>query len=168
MRTRQFAVIDNRKFSSLYLFFAKGEIVLTYAGSLFFCTYSKETTVKVRNYISRKQVPKGQLISKCFFGIFNSPQNWMKKKLYCYGTSSQIVFVCFLGELKTPKRHFEINWRSCVLNGINKIWSGILISILPTTSNNQFRNYDFWILVKNLTFCIYMKKANKKDFWNWV
>ena len=27
-----------------------------------------------------------------------------------YGTSSRNVFVCFLGELKTPKRHFEINW----------------------------------------------------------
>jgi hypothetical protein len=26
-----------------------------------------------------------------------------------YGTSSEIVFVRFLEELKTPKRHFEIN-----------------------------------------------------------
>ena len=36
----------------------------------------------------------------------------MNKKvwLYYYGTSSQIVFVRFLGELKTPKRRFEINW----------------------------------------------------------
>ena len=25
-------------------------------------------------------------------------------------TSSRIVFVRFLGELKTPKGHFEINW----------------------------------------------------------
>ena len=30
--------------------------------------------------------------------------------IYYYGTSSRIVFVLFLGELKTPKRHFEINW----------------------------------------------------------
>ena len=30
-------------------------------------------------------------------------------QLYYYATSSRIVFVCFLGELKTPKRHFEIN-----------------------------------------------------------
>ena len=29
---------------------------------------------------------------------------------YYYGTLSQIVFVHFLEELKTPKRHFEINW----------------------------------------------------------
>ena len=29
---------------------------------------------------------------------------------YYYGTLSPIVFVPFLGELKTPKRHFEINW----------------------------------------------------------
>ena len=33
-----------------------------------------------------------------------------KSRLYYYGTSSRIVFVCFLGELKTLKRHFEINW----------------------------------------------------------
>ena len=54
--------------------------------------------------------PKGQLISKSLFGIFNSPKNERKKNpLYYYGTSSRIVFICILGELKTPKRHFEIN-----------------------------------------------------------
>ena len=52
---------------------------------------------------------KGQLISKCLFGIFNSPKNQRKIQLYYYGTSSRIVFVRFLGELKIPKRHFEIN-----------------------------------------------------------
>ena len=51
---------------------------------------------------------KGQLISVC---IFNSPKKRTKKnQLYYYGTSSRIVFVRFLGELKTSKRHFEINW----------------------------------------------------------
>ena len=56
-------------------------------------------------------MPKGQLISKSLFGIFNSPKKWMKKNLpYCYSTSSRIVFVRFLGELKTSERHFEINW----------------------------------------------------------
>ena len=34
-----------------------------------------------------------------------------KNRLYYYGSSSsRIVFVRFLGELKTTKRHFEINW----------------------------------------------------------
>jgi hypothetical protein len=33
-----------------------------------------------------------------------------KIRLYYYGTSSPILFVRFLGELKTPKIHFEINW----------------------------------------------------------
>ena len=37
-------------------------------------------------------------------------KNEQKNQLYYYGTSSQIVFVRVLGELKTPKRHFEINW----------------------------------------------------------
>ena len=31
-------------------------------------------------------------------------------QFYYYGTSSRIVFVRFLGELKTLKRHYEINW----------------------------------------------------------
>ena len=54
---------------------------------------------------------KGWLIWKCLFGIFNSPKKMNEKiRLYYYGTSSWIVFVRFLGELKTPKRHFEINW----------------------------------------------------------
>ena len=30
--------------------------------------------------------------------------------LHYYDTSGRIVFVRFLEELKTPKRHFEINW----------------------------------------------------------
>ena len=55
---------------------------------------------------------KGQLISKCLFGIFNCPKKWTKKFDFTtnYGTSSRIVFVRFLGELMTTKRHFEINW----------------------------------------------------------
>ena len=53
---------------------------------------------------------KGQLISKCLFGVFNSLKKRTKTiRLYYYGTSSRIIFVRFLGELKTPKRHFEIN-----------------------------------------------------------
>ena len=40
---------------------------------------------------------KGQLISKCLFGIFNSPKKRTKKfEFYYYGTSSRIVFVSFL------------------------------------------------------------------------
>ena len=52
---------------------------------------------------------KGQLILKCLFCIFNSSKETHQKiRLYYYGTSSRIVFARFLGELKTPKRHFEI------------------------------------------------------------
>ena len=54
---------------------------------------------------------KGQLTSKCLFGILNSLKKMNEKiRLYYYGcTSSRIVFVCFLGEFKTPKGYFEIN-----------------------------------------------------------
>ena len=36
---------------------------------------------------------KGQLISKCLFGIFNSPKK--RTKRFDYGSSSRIVFVRF-------------------------------------------------------------------------
>ena len=64
---------------------------------------------------------KGQLILKCLFDIVNSPQKTNKQlRLYYFGASSQIVFVHFLGELKTPKRQFEINWH---LEGSQLIFS---------------------------------------------
>ena len=54
---------------------------------------------------------KVTLISKGLFGILNSSKK-KKEKLRpnYYDTSGWIVFVRFLEELKTPKRHFEINW----------------------------------------------------------
>ena len=39
-----------------------------------------------------------------------SPKTNEKIWRYYYGSSSRIVFVRFLEKLKTPKRHFEINW----------------------------------------------------------
>ena len=53
---------------------------------------------------------KGQLISKCLYGIFNFPKKRTKNfDFTTMVTSSQIVFLRFLGELKAPKIHFEIN-----------------------------------------------------------
>ena len=52
----------------------------------------------------------GQLITKCLFGILNSSRKWKRKLPNYYGTSSWVVFVHFLEELKTPKIYFEINW----------------------------------------------------------
>ena len=51
---------------------------------------------------------KGQLISKCLIGIFNSPKKRMKK--FDYNTSIELFSFVFWKELKTPIRHFEINW----------------------------------------------------------
>ena len=54
---------------------------------------------------------KGQLISKCLFGIFNSPKKRTNK--FDFTTMKPQVdlssFV-FWRKLKTPKRHFEIHW----------------------------------------------------------
>ena len=54
---------------------------------------------------------KGQLISKCLFGVFDFFQKTNKIKL----TWGIIVvksnsFVCFWRKSMTPKNHFEINW----------------------------------------------------------
>ena len=54
---------------------------------------------------------KGQLISKCLFGVFNLSQNMNENKsTWGITVEKSNFFVCFLGELKIPKRHFEINW----------------------------------------------------------
>ena len=50
---------------------------------------------------------KGQLISKCLFGVFNSSKKRTKTillEVLYYG-----VVVCFFEGLKIPKRRFEIN-----------------------------------------------------------
>ena len=52
---------------------------------------------------------KGQLISKCLFGVFNSLKNERKQFDLRYHSSKVEFFGSFLGELKIPKRHFEIN-----------------------------------------------------------
>ena len=53
-----------------------------------------------------KTFSKGQLISKCLFGIFNSPKKRTKKVDFIPQVK---LFRLFFGESKTPKRHFEIN-----------------------------------------------------------
>ena len=52
----------------------------------------------------------GQLISKGLFATLNSSKKPKRNQLYYYDISGWIVFVHFLEEFKTPKRHFEINW----------------------------------------------------------
>ena len=60
---------------------------------------------------------KGQLISKCLLGIFNTPKKRKKSSPLLLWYLKLNFFVYFLGELKTAKRHFEINWplkRLCI------------------------------------------------------
>ena len=53
---------------------------------------------------------KGQLFSKCLLGIFNSPKKRMKNFNFTTMVPQVELFsFVFYGELKTPKRHFEIN-----------------------------------------------------------
>ena len=64
-------------------------------------------TTLVTDYIQKRKCKaflstKGQLISKCLFVSSILPNNDKNKlTLLLYGTSSQIIFACFLGELKT-------------------------------------------------------------------
>ena len=66
------------------------------------------------------------------------------KKFY-YGTSSQTVFVRFLGELKTPKRHFEINWPLVCYKRIWAAWNlDEFIKVKAISSKNSDRNASSW------------------------
>ena len=54
---------------------------------------------------------------------------------FCYyGTSSRIVFVRFFGELKIPKRHFEINWP------LVRWWAGKTLSRNASGTSAAVRN----------------------------
>ena len=54
---------------------------------------------------------KDQLISKCLFWCLQfSQKNERKQFDLRYHSRKLNFFVRFLGELKIPKRHFEINW----------------------------------------------------------
>ena len=79
-----------------------------------------------RNYLSKYQKDHSHLTSDSLVGrkrlvhfeisfwYLQFSQKTNEKKKIDFTTmvpsASWIVFVCFLGELKIPKRHFEINW----------------------------------------------------------
>ena len=128
---------------------------------------------------------KGQLILKCLFGVFNSPKN--KRKQFAWGTIVVKLnfFVCFLVELKIPKRHFEINW-SLLTNAMQELvayhqigpkglkWmniaelSGLLWRSLftgaPRTSINLSRLGTY--VIRNSTWyaCKYMSLLSRYNF----
>ena len=63
------------------------------------------------NFFISSLACKGQLISKCLFGLFNRS----KKRTKQFDLTTMIPQVdlfsfVFWKNLKTPKRHFEINW----------------------------------------------------------
>ena len=67
----------------------------------------KQLFVNTRNVVAN---PKGQLISECLFDIFNSPKKRTNKFDFTTMVPQVELFLfVFLGELKSPKRHFEIN-----------------------------------------------------------
>ena len=79
------------------------------------------------------------------------PKNERKNStlLTYYGTSSRIVFVRFLDELKIPKRHFEINWPLKTLVGSTPHTSNKLNLVFFVVSKNQLKKhwlYTEWYL----------------------
>ena len=71
---------------------------------------------------------EGHLISKGLFGILNSPTKRTKKFDFATMVPQVELFsFVFLGELKTPKRHFEINWPLA--------WPHFFSSVLHTQKN---------------------------------
>ena len=69
---------------------------------------------------------KGQLISKCLFGIFNSPKKTNKNIRLYYNAmvvpQVELFSFVFWKNLKTIKRDFEINW-PLVLRIVSHLWN---------------------------------------------
>ena len=95
-------------------------------------------------FLSKPSETKGQSISKRLFGVFNSSKKWTKN--FCPSSlgqkfECQVCFYCqvrFLEELKTPKRHFEINWPLICITILFR--SENVTTVLP-------RKYILWFLI---------------------
>ena len=95
-------------------------------GPFFICTYyysfygwKNRFTVVQRKFkmfkcfiaLCTSKRSKGQLISKCLFGVFNFSQKNEQKQAHLRYHSRKIeFFVHFSGELRIPESPFEINW----------------------------------------------------------
>ena len=78
-----------------------------------FCPWKKiiwKNNLNFSNILQNRNIfaLKGQLISKCLLWCFQFSQKTQLEAPYV--VKSNFFFVCFFGELKIPKRHFEINW----------------------------------------------------------
>ena len=62
-------------------------------------------------------IAKGQLISKCIFGVFNFSQKTNKTFQLLGYLRSTCSRSFFWEKLKTLKRHFEINWTLLIQQG---------------------------------------------------
>ena len=80
-----------------------------------------------------------------FWYLHFSQKTNKKVQLYYYNTSSLIVFIRFLGELKTPKRHFEINWT--------------LVSVCPDFFICQFFDH---LSMDQFQICMWVISHNKE------
>ena len=69
------------------------------------------TSLSIFRQTTSSETTKGQLISKCLFGVLNSPKKWTKTIwLGTIVVKTNFFFVHFLGLLKIQNIHFEINW----------------------------------------------------------
>ena len=64
--------------------------------------------IQASDTLSVQNLDKGQLISKCLFGVFNSSKKMNEKiRLNYYDTSGRIVFVRFLEEIEDTKKNIS-------------------------------------------------------------
>ena len=94
-----------------------------------------------------------------------------KIQLYYHGTSSWIVFVRFLGELKMPKRHFEINWPLVLFQVFHLGEATVFPQIIAATTICGNKVYDLkrtkmeQIVFKNWPYCVMpTSKARKMTY----
>ena len=84
------------------------------------------------------------------FWYLQFSQKGTKIRLYNHGTSSRIIFIRFLGELKTRKGHFEINWPLVVTMHQKNIWVCYLCS--KTHSLFSYISREVWLWPQNVCF----------------
>ena len=102
--------------------------------------------------LSSSSFAKGQIISKCLFGVFNFFQKMNKQiLLYYYETSGRLVFVRFLEEVEDTKKTFRnyltfSKWRFIGFYNTLRLWGRIMakkIGDKSCQSNFDKRSSDF-------------------------
>ena len=140
---------------------------LIYFTDVLHCTFQKLYTklagkfLFIKYWLSEIWFSKGQTKSKLFFQADVSSKKRTNEFNF---TTIRLVFVCIWRKLKTPKRHFEINWPLVIGKLFKSSSTFNMISPQSNLSNRKVLNaWEINVLQvwpKVLIFCVEFRESS--------